>query len=409
MSHPPSATIPKDVAEVPLLISGQGVFLFEYINNDQNVCLFSITNHQHSDGLIIEWATDGVTVVRINSSVHYTDPKNSKGLLNKNGAFYWFSLDAQHQTFYAGIGEARQETKIYQYTMPYATDDERKSNKAFLESLTKVGYFQNVTPLRLLRNPVIQNIPFHIKDAISLDAIAKGLYLCKSHLSSVSQQMYDCVVDTILDTDDFPDFSKAVQQSIADGWCKRRLIEKSNEFSKLGPPNLKETYLRITLGTNNGNSPGIPYVMEIWPVGHYSPIHNHGGADAVIRVLHGEIDVNLFPFLSDKVGSFASHTFNKEDITWISPTLNQVHQLSNLGKETCVTIQSYMYDSEDNAHYDYFDYLDENSKKQQYEPDSDMDFLDFKNQMKKEWKARPLSFFEICTEFCWQMYGQPEL
>ena len=386
MSHPPSATIPKDVAEVPLLISGQGVFLFEYINNAQNVCLFSITNHQHSDGLIIEWATDGVTVVRINSSVHYTDPKNSKGLLNKNGAFYWFSLDAQHQTFYAGIGEARQETKIYQYTMPYATDDERKSNKAFLESLTKVGYFQNITPLRLLRNPVIQNIPFHIKDAISLDAIAKGLYLCKSHLSSVSQQMYDCVVDTVLDTDDFPDFSKAVQQSIADGWCNKQLIKKSNEFSKSGPPNLKETYLRITLGTNNGNSPGIPYVMEIWPAGHYSPIHSHANAEAVIKVLHGSIHVSLFPFLGGD--QFLSANFNKDDITWISPDLNQIHQLQNDTSDVCITIQCYMYDQKNRLHYDYFDYLDDTNQVRQYEPDSDMDFIAFKELMRTEWENR---------------------
>jgi hypothetical protein len=52
-----------------------------------------------------------------------------------------------------------------------------------------------------------------------------------------------------------------------------------------------------------------------------------------------------------------------------------------------VTIQCYLYGDEDKAHYDYFDYLDGQGRKQQYEPDSDMDFVDFKALMKQEWHA----------------------
>jgi hypothetical protein len=193
-----------------------------------------------------------------------------------------------------------------------------------------------------------------------------------------------------LDTDDFPDFSKAIEHSITspDGWCKKKLQEKSTEFNK-DKPNLEETYLRITLGQNNGESPGIPYVMEIWPPGHYSPIHNHAGAEAVIRVLYGDIHVLVFPFLSkDNVLPFAEVDFTQGDLTWISPTLNQTHQLKNIHADrTCITIQCYMYDQEDSMHYDYFDYIDGNGTVQQYEPDSDMDFVDFKQLMKEEWDA----------------------
>ena len=39
-------------------------------------------------------------------------------------------------------------------------------------------------------------------------------------------------------------------------------------------------------------------------------------------------------------------------------------------------------------HYDYFDYIDDTGKIQQYEPDSDMDFVEFKQLMKKEWNNR---------------------
>jgi hypothetical protein len=45
-----------------------------------------------------------------------------------------------------------------------------------------------------------------------------------------------------------------------------------------------------------------------------------------------------------------------------------------------------MYEDGDKAHYDYFDYIDGNSQKQQFDPNSDMDFLAFKALMKKEWE-----------------------
>jgi hypothetical protein len=48
-----------------------------------------------------------------------------------------------------------------------------------------------------------------------------------------------------------------------------------------------------------------------------------------------------------------------------------------------------MYDSSDNKHYDYFDYLDADGVVQQYTPDSDMEFIDFKELMLEEWVTKP--------------------
>jgi predicted metal-dependent enzyme (double-stranded beta helix superfamily) len=207
-----------------------------------------------------------------------------------------------------------------------------------------------------------------------------------ANLSLTSQKLYNCISGKkfCLDTPEFPDFVKAIEYSIATPgrWCYERLKEKAKEFGK---PNPKETYLRITLGENNGESPGVPYVMEIWPPGHYSPIHDHGGSSAVIRVLSGSINVTLFPFLGTSE-DFSSSDFKKDDVTWISPTLNQVHQLVNLSsKDTCITIQCYMYERSDTTHYDYFDYLDSDNKVEKFEPDSDMEFLRFKETMRAEW------------------------
>ena len=53
------------------------------------------------------------------------------------------------------------------------------------------------------------------------------------------------------------------------------------------PP--KQSYLRMSVGVPSGCSPGIPYVLEIWPSGHFSPVHNHGNAFGIVRILHGSV------------------------------------------------------------------------------------------------------------------------
>jgi predicted metal-dependent enzyme (double-stranded beta helix superfamily) len=178
---------------------------------------------------------------------------------------------------------------------------------------------------------------------------------------------------------------KAIENSISTpgNWCYNKLKSKENEFGD----DPKMTYLRITLGQNNGESPGVAYVMEIWPPGHYSPVHSHAGANAIIKVLRGKINVSLYPFLNNTVPPFANQTFEKNSITWISPTLNQVHKLKNNEKKTCVTIQCYMYPEEDTSHYDYFDYIDTSGNEMKYTPDSDCSFLEFVGLMKKEFKS----------------------
>jgi hypothetical protein len=230
-----------------------------------------------------------------------------------------------------------------------------------------------------------------------MDDIATGAYMPKANLPPIGQKLYDCISGKkfVLNTPDFPDFVQAIEYSIRTPglWCHDKLRDKSREFNP-DKPDLSETYLRITLGQNNGESPGIPYVMEIWPVGHYSPIHSHANASAIIRVLNGEINVALYPFLcaeKDGVKPFGTATFKEGDVAWITPTLNQTHQLKNMETNTytCITIQCYMYTEKDRRHYDYFDYLDADGVQQPYEPDSDMDFVDFKARMREEWEARP--------------------
>ena len=379
-----------------LIIKGQGVFFFEQKDITKS-CIFTVSSADKKTSLKVIFTKSAIVVKNMQTNEPYIDTENTKGLSPLSGAYYWFSLDAQNQQLYAGVGEARLDTAIYSYKFT-----QLKGNKLSLESLSMIEVppeSASLKPLRLLRDPVTLTVPMLIKhtNELTMMDIAKGTHLPTANLSTMGQKLYNCIAGPkfVLDDNDFPDFSKAIEYSIKTPglWCNTRLQEKANEFSK-DKPNPDETYLRITLGQNNGESPGVPYVMEIWPIGHFSPVHNHGASNAVIKVLHGSIHVKLFPFLCDSSGSvpeFRTAEFKKGDITWITENLNQVHQLENLKTqtETCITIQCYMYDEDNVAHYEYFDYLDGDGKKQQYEPDSDMDFVAFKKQIKEEWINKP--------------------
>ena len=406
---------------ISFIIHGQGVFIFSV--NDAKSCKLKFHDSTKENAIEVELDTKGFTIKQVKKYENYSqgggkgleilriseepsvppkkdkvkilkDPNNKKGLSSKKGAYYWISLDSQNRRIYAGIGEPRLETMVYQYRYKSVS----KQTKLFLESLVETHLFDgNIQPIRFLRDPISQNIPMLVKptDQLTMCDIASSKYLPKANLSLVSQKLYDCISgkNFCLDDADFPDFTAAIERSIATPglWCNKTLENKSKEFNK-DKPNLLETYLRITLGQNNGESPGIPYVLEIWPKGHFSPIHNHGGSSAIIRVLHGKIDVHLYPYLCEEkpeksVDPFSTAFLEKDDITWISPTLNQIHQLKNpeTNATSCITIQCYMYDDENTTHYDYFDYLDEDGHTQQYEPDSDMDYINFRERMKEEW------------------------
>lgn len=405
-----------DASNVKLLVRGQGVVFF---TTTRNKCSFCFYNKCETNGISVEFDSNQVKCKIISTEEELVDQNNISGLRSSDGIYYWVSLDSQNQRLQAGIGEARIENIIYKYEFPKDDLDIFHQNKEFLESIVKVNLldegFKNIygkpqptiKVVNVLKDPITLKIPLiiHNTDELSMHDIASGKFLPKSNLATTSEKLYNCISgkNFILDNTDFPDFSNAIEYSLATPgkWCHKKIKDKSREFNK-DKPNILETYLRITLGENNGESPGIPYVMEIWPPNHYSPVHSHGGAHAIVRVLHGSINVSLYPYLSsdkNSVEPFGNADFYKDDVTWISPTLNQTHKLENKNKKTtCITIQCYLYDSDSNVHYDYFDYLDNDNNIQTYEPDSDMDFLEFKKIIKAEWESREAMELENIKE-----------
>lgn len=69
----------------------------------------------------------------------------------------------------------------------------------------------------------------------------------------------------------------------------KKILDRKTSF-----PGAKSSYIRSTFEYKFGNSPGHPFVLEIWPKNHSSPIHNHGDTTAIIKVLHGEIYSEFF-------------------------------------------------------------------------------------------------------------------
>ncbi|KAJ6535363.1 RmlC-like cupin domain-containing protein [Mycena vulgaris] len=252
-------------------------------------------------------------------------------------------------------------------------------------------------PLQLVSQPlpVVQKLPPIILPTASItpDQIALGSATVPANLSAECQCLYANVAgaNILLDTPDFPDFSQAIERSVStEGLlCQKLLKKKAGEFGKDA---YMSTYLRITLGADLGNSPGPPYVLEIWPTMHASPIHNHGNSHAVIKVLHGKIKAYYFTSLFDARPIGPPANLEKGDITWIDLENYQVHQLSNESRDgsVCCTIQCYSYGAGDVRHYEAFYYVNEETHKviEQFEPNSDMRYDEFKAALKQEWSQR---------------------
>ncbi|MEM7246828.1 MAG: hypothetical protein AAF533_15860 [Acidobacteriota bacterium] len=307
---------------------------------------------------------------------------------------FWFSLSTDRRRLRYGKGEPRKLTTLAEHVLP-PKEPEKDDPYAWIRDIRDVGTSPGAHLIEIWRDPVTIEPPAIVvpSDEMTMEAAANSWATVPGGLTAECQQLHDTVAGAnfVMDTPDFPEFSAAIEASIGNpnGWCYKKLESKAGEFGG-GKKDIKGTYLRITMGINQGNSPGVPYVMEIWPGGHFSPIHDHADCHAIIRVLHGALTARLFSFLSHHHRTpFAEKVLSEGDVTWLAPRLNQTHQLYNHHENgpTCITIQCYSYGRSNNAHYEYFDYLTPDGSQKQFEPTSDMDYLEFKALMRREWQG----------------------
>jgi len=394
LSPTPSNKV-TSLESVPLIVKGQGIV--SLLHPEKTTLSFTIQTKTHSSITAIRLTVEADQVrLELHGNEGWKEAASNHdpgvGLDPDPKCRYWYSLDYHNHCIRYGKGEMRLFATLFTCHLP-----EAGSNDPYVWIADTTHVVLNPAhkgdEVEVWRDPVTTEPPLIVlsRDEIAMDNIALNNATVIENLTPTCQILYANVSgpNFQLNTPDFPDFVDAIEESIRNpkGWCYQELRRKAGEFDP-DHPDLDETYLRITMGVNQGDSPGIPYVMEIWPPGHFSPIHNHAGANAIIRVLSGNIQVKLFPMLSHYHETpFAEKVFSKDDVTWITPTLNQTHQLKNPFTDgpTCITIQCYMYGENNTIHYGYFDYIQGDSI-QQFDPNSDMGFLEFKATMRKEWE-----------------------
>ena len=319
---------------------------------------------------------------------------------NENWHQYWLSYFKDTRTVKYGIGEIRSLFTIFHITIDEQEDAGMKDIAYFHvkvdnndQMLSELGdlreNFRFFVGKEIVHDPALLVVP---DASLNLLDTVRHRVIESSRLDKPCRFLYNRVRDFELNDDQFPEFSKAIARSVesTDGWCHKKLIEKANRF---GRPNFSATYLRITIGNLDGSAPGHAFVVEVWPPGHYSPVHNHSNAYGIIKVLTGRILVKIFPELALNVRQHPpiETILEKGQVTWMLPRLNQMHQVRNpdIYGDASVTIQCYQYGDEDTEHYEYFDYLNNDGQSiGHFAPVSDIDFFEFKEKMQAEWKAR---------------------
>ncbi|CAL8469514.1 g9055 [Coccomyxa elongata] len=323
---------------------------------------------------------------------------------------YWVSFDPDSGILKYGIGHHMEETTLITYSLPAsmsclfrttpklvclhgytAGPVERRS--IFEAKLCTLDGRQAAT-VEFARCPLIANPPPLVLDSSRLTLLDLGrrAYLPSSDLPPACQVLYQHLSQPCIDLDWSPEGGScrlvdAIRHSLhtPGALLHTRCQEKAAQCA-LGVP-AKQSYLRVSVGVPSGSSPGIPYVLEIWPSGHFSPVHNHGNAFGIVRILHGSITARTFNKHLTCEGPLQEAVLNKGDITWFSPNWYQTHQLENHTGDFCCTVQGFQYADDDDLHWPYMQFKGPSGRLLDFLPVSDFSFNDMREALLAEYAA----------------------
>ena len=307
---------------------------------------------------------------------------------------YWFSYDRDGKVIKYGKGHAMEETTLLMYDFKKSYDSKTtiffdihpstKSSILLYSSATKIientvdkttvgsidfepWIYVTGEPLIFTPSPSLKEFELTVQDLINPE------HTHPNRLPSECKKIYDDIKNIqVLD----PMLIAPIRNSIqTEGFILNKILKQ-------------KAYLRITLGENVGNSPGCPNVLEIWPAGAESPIHNHGRCSAVIKVLHGSIQCRIFNKITNPPAKnptpIKDFTASKGDYTWMNEQWFQTHQLRNISDDYCATLQCYQYAPEDGTHYPMFNYK-AGVEYSGFQPGSDLPFEKMKEMVLQEW------------------------
>ena len=248
------------------------------------------------------------------------------------------------------------------------------------------------SPFQFKNRPLAGNLPPLVKDSstVTLFDLDRGEYTFSDDLPTACQELYNILKGCDLEYPEDPiiKLSDAMRYSIeTKGKFLNDIIEhKKGEFGSDD-----QVYIRVTLGPDTLTGPGIPFVLEIWPRGKRSPIHDHGGSCAVIKVLFGRIQISIYNKATNPACPMnPSLTFDAKhgDFTWIDENWYQSHELRNTTNDFCATIQSYRYRDDDDIQWPGFDYIgkqDSCADQEIFYPNSDTTFITMRKKVLKEY------------------------
>ena len=325
---------------------------------------------------------------------------------------YWFSYDRDACTVKYGKGYRMVETTLF--THDFLKKESRKQLEKFFNAANPIyvmvlfvgGGTFSYAPLievessfQFEENPVVSNYPPLVKDSdkATLLDVDQNLFMFSKSLPTACQELHANIRNMELEHPAHPYYpgvklSDAIRYSLTtEGMMLAKIIKKKRESHEFDDPS--EVYIRVTLGPDMRTGPGVSYVLELWPSKCKSPVHNHGASCAVIKVLFGQIQINIFnkggnpPTTTDFIKKFDAV---KDDVTWMDSNWYQSHQLVNTTSDFCATIQCYKYAAGDKIHWPGFDFVavgDQSPKPvlDTFMPNSDATFQEMRNTVLKEY------------------------
>jgi hypothetical protein len=106
-----------------------------------------------------------------------------------------------------------------------------------------------------------------------------------------------------------------------DGALRRLLDMKA---ARDGGHDPKTTYVRVDCFGKRIQS---PCLLEIWPGGHHSPIHEHASSTGLMKGVFGRVDIMLYEGLAGRPKEVALLPMTPERCSWMSPDHYQAHKV----------------------------------------------------------------------------------
>ena len=412
-------------------INGQGVFIYT-AHKKSNFSIYVTPDKLKDDDDDVNWAPtkeneeeytfETYIVLHVNeNSVQFAIRKKndeSENLLTEKYGkeigvevavlvSYWFSYDRDGLILKYGKGHVMKETTHLEHDFlagmseeekkatrkelyPFFNADKKKSVivKSATSALDAAATLYVTPRFQFRPNPFTCNYCPFVMDSskVTLFDLDRDEHMFSCSLPSACQELYGNIKSLTLEYPENPvmKLSDAIRYSIETKGMTlyKKIKEKAGEFP----------YLRVTLGPDQRTAPGIPYVLEIWPSGSKSPVHNHGGACAVIKNLFGRISVNIFNKLKDPPERdpkpIKKFDLKQDQITWIGPNWYQTHRLVNNTGDFCATIQCYRYEESDMIHWPGFDFVEERQdfELEEFYPNSDFTFINIRGIVLKEYQ-----------------------